>query len=156
VLATWIEPVRHWEVRVYFALPVLFASPLLIPWLLYSLYVIWRRPERRRTQGQWVGYILATFAAVSMAWVLQQSDSGAYAERIIEAVESYKREHGHYPENLEQVGFKIHYENGQNRGPEWGIAYLGGSAASLFYPGPLPFSMNMYEFDKQRWTYSQD
>jgi hypothetical protein len=147
VLATWIEPVRHWGVRIYFALPVLLASPLLIPWLLYSLYVMWRKPERRRTQGQWVGYILGTFAAVSMTWVLQQAASGAYAERLIKAVEAYKTEHGQYPGNLEQVGFKI----------QWGIAYVGGgSAASLFYPGPLPFSMNMYEFYKQRWTYSRD
>jgi hypothetical protein len=161
VLATWNEPVRHWETRIYFAWPILLASPLLIPWLFYSLYVIWRDPERRRKQAQWVGYVLAAFAAVSVAWVLQQSARGVYAERIIKAVESYKARHNRYPETLEQVGFKTRNENGQDRGTDWwGIAYADGSIVgvppAIFYPGPLPFSMNEYEFDKQRWTYSED
>jgi hypothetical protein len=161
MLATWNEPVRHWETRIYFAWPILLASPVLIPWLFYSVYVIWRHAGRRRKQGQWVGYVFATFAAVSMAWVLEQSARGEYAERIIKAVESYKTRHGRYPETLEQVGFKTRFENGQNTGSDrWGIAYVGdsvgGGSPAVFYPGPLPFSMNVYRFNEARWTYSED
>ncbi len=126
MLATPNEPVRHWETRIYFAWPILLASPALFPWLIYSLYVIWRRPERRKAQGKRIGYVLTIFAALSMAWVFEQSARGAYAERIIEAVNSYKKQYGRYPETLEQVGFKTRYENGQDRGSEvWGIAYIG-------------------------------
>jgi hypothetical protein len=161
VLATLNEPVRHWETRIYFAWPLLLAPPVLVPWLIYSLYVIWRRPERRKAQAKRIGYVLAIFAALSMAWVFEQSARGAYAERIIEAVNSYKKQYGRYPETLDQVGFRTRHENGQDRGTElWGIAYangsIGGLAPAIFYPGPLPFSMNDYEFDKGRWTFSED
>jgi hypothetical protein len=161
VLATRNEPVRHWETRIYFAWPILLASPALFPWLIYSIYVIWRRPERRKVQAKRIGYVLTIFAALSMAWVFEQSARGAYAERIIEAVNSYKKQYGRYPDSLDQVGFKTRYENGQDRGSDvWGIAYIGdkfsGVSPAVFYPGPLPFSMNIYELNEGHWTYSED
>jgi hypothetical protein len=160
VLAVWAEPVRHWAL-ILLTIPALITSPLLLPWLLYSLYVIWRDPERRNRQEKRVGYVLTVIAALSMALVSLQFARGAYAGRILRAVESYKAQHGRYPEALEQVGFKTHNENGQDMGTDWwGIAYadgsIGGLSPAVFYPGPLPFSMNTYEFDKGRWTYFVD
>jgi hypothetical protein len=161
VLATWNEPVRHWETRLYFAWPMLLASPVLVPWLIYSVYVIWRKPERRRKQARRLGYVLTAFAAISAVWVLGQSGKGVYAERIIKAVDLYETQYGRYPKTLEEVGFKYKIENGQNRGTDpWGIAYtdgsIGGLSPAIFYPGPLPFSMNQYDFDKRTWIFSED
>ena len=115
------QPAKHWA-GVSFGAPPLLASPILAPWLLYSLYLLWRRPERREKQVRRVGYVLAAFAASSMLWVIQQFARGAYAERVIRAVKSYGAEHGQYPETLEQVGFATCCQGTATR--QWEIAYV--------------------------------
>ena len=90
--------------------------------------------------------------------VYRESAARAYAERVIAAVESYKAQHRNYTKTLEQVGFRTRTRNGQDLGGDWGLAYSGQweSSPAIFYPGLLPFSMNEYEFDKGRWTYTED
>jgi hypothetical protein len=157
VLAKWGEPVSHWVFTAYLPWLTLFASPILIAWILYSLSVIWRFPERRRWQAQCLGYVLAFIAATSTAWLIPQFARAAYAETVIQAVRSYRDRHGQYPADLEQLGIKVHYANGQDTGTErWGISYLGRGSPVIAYPGPIPFSMNVYEFDSGHWTYSED
>jgi hypothetical protein len=131
------------------------------PWLLYSTYVIWRYPDRRGRRAIQIGRALAILAGIAIvlaSWIVyRESASKAYAERVATAIESYRALHRQYPETLERVGFKTRSINGQHVGADWGLVYLlDGNGPALFYPGALPFSMNWYEFDKRRWTYTED
>ena len=140
---------------------VVCVSPILIPWLLYSTYVIWRYPDRRGRRAIQIGRVLAILAGIAVllaSWIVYwESASRAYAERVARAIESYRAIHKQYPKTLEQVGFKTRSINGQNVGADWGLLYyLDDKGPSLFYRGAVPFSVNWYEFDKGRWTYMED
>jgi hypothetical protein len=137
------------------------ALPFLGPWLLYGVYVVWRRPERRARQEKWIGYAFTALGGLVLVIACyvayRDSASSAYAERVAKAIESYNALHGRYPETLEQVGFKTTTINGQNRGSDWGLYYFSDQKGrGLLYPGMLPFSMNVYDFDKGHWKYYED
>ncbi len=80
---------------------------------------------------------------------------------VINAVESYKSQTGHLPETVDQVGFKTRQVNGQDYGTDWwGINYYkaipGTGSSVVMFPGPLPFSMNLYDLDGRDWKYLTD
>jgi hypothetical protein len=137
------------------------ALPFLGLWLLYGVYVICSQPERRARQLKRIGYAFAALGGcalvIACCVAYRDSASCAYAERVVRAINSYNALHGRYPDTLEQVGFKTRTVNGQNRGSDWGVYYFAQEKGrQLIYPGLLPFSMNVYDFDKGRWIYYED
>jgi hypothetical protein len=83
------------------------AIPFLAIWLLYSGYVIWRRPEGRRIQV--IRVVILTVTLVGIAglhfyYYTSARAAGDYAERLVSA---YKAEHGNYPDTLEEAGWKL-------------------------------------------------
>jgi hypothetical protein len=84
---------------------IFMAIPFLGIWLLYSSYVIRRRPEKRRVQV--VRVVILTTTLVGIAglhsyYYISARAAGDYAEHLVSA---YKAEHANYPDTLEEAGW---------------------------------------------------
>jgi hypothetical protein len=120
--------------------------------IVYSAFVAWRAPARRGQQARRIGYCFIAVFTLYGTFTCQQSVPAKFASELIERVKAYKSVHARCPFRLADMGIEEETENGQSRGIN-GIAYWDGD---VFYPGPFPFSMNMWKCDTGRWEYSMD
>lgn len=134
---------------------VVAAIPFLGIWLLYSAYIIWRKPEKRRTQLTRLGILAVTLigiAAVHFYYYTSARAAGNYAERLVSA---YKAVHGTYPDTLEDAGWRLGAYGGR-----WRIVYKGNGANKdpiLMYPATwVIFDMYDYDFRTRQWVYLPD
>lgn len=137
------------------AFMILMAIPFLGIWLLYSSYVIWRRPEKRRVQVVRVVIlttILIGIAGLHFYYYISARAAGDYTEHLVSA---YKAEHGTYPDTLEEAGWKL-----GGYGGRWRIVYKGNGAnkdPTLMYPATwVIFDMYDYNFKTAQWVYLAD
>jgi hypothetical protein len=151
IIGQRFEPVRHWSGMMAKA-TLLLTSLVWVPLIVYSAFVAWRAPARRRQQARRIGYCFIAVLTLYAALVSQQSVPAKFASELIERVKAYKTVHARCPSRLADMGIEEETENGQSRGIN-GIAYWDGDA---FYPGPFPFSMNMWKCETGRWEYSMD
>jgi hypothetical protein len=145
------EPVRHWS-GMMARVMLLLTSIVWVPLIVYSAFVAWRAPARRGQQARRIGYCFIAVFTLYGTFTCQQSVPAKFASELIERVKAYKSVHARCPFRLADMGIEEETENGQSRGIN-GIAYWDGD---VFYPGPFPFSMNMWKCDTGRWEYSMD
>jgi hypothetical protein len=97
---------------------VLAAIPFLGIWLLYTGYIIWRRPEKRRVQAIRAGILTATIGAIAALHFYYYTSARAAGDYAVRLVIAYKAEHGTYPDSLEEAGWKLGAYGGR-----WRIVY---------------------------------
>jgi hypothetical protein len=131
---------------------IFFAAAFLLVWLPYSGYVIWRYPPRRRLQIIKVCVWLVAFGGSCALHWRYYNMARLEANQIVQAVASYKRQHGVYPDRLEDVG--VHLD--EHGGP-WHIGYVVSDTHTLIYPSTFRvFDAYLYRFEEGRWKYSGD
>lgn len=85
---------------------VIFECLFIAPWLAYSLWIIYRHPERRRLQALQVGCWLLSITVIALVHLHLAATSRAYAQTIADAVARYNTDNGHYPADLQAIGYR--------------------------------------------------
>jgi hypothetical protein len=133
---------------------VLFTLPVLAFWFPYSCYVIWRHPARRRLQTIKLCLWLIVVGGVCGLHLYYCVSARSAANDVINAVLTYKEQHGSYPPRLEVAGIAL----GKTGGP-WRIGYVidEKDTHALVYPTTFTvFEAYIYEFEQGRWVYVPD
>ncbi len=128
---------------------LIFVAPFLSIWLLYSTYIIWRRPANRTTQlVKIVLWSLTISGVLSLHWHYQRAVREA-ANAAVSTVLQYKAIHGSFPKTPEAAGLKDR---------TWRISYfLKNGKPYLVYPATfIVFDIYSYDFERQSWTYQPD
>ena len=125
---------------------LVFVVPILVVWLVYSAYVIWRRPARRKLQILQVALWLLVVGGVLLAHLHYYSAARSAGNTAVTAILQYKASHGVYPPSLRAAGL-------QSTG--WGVSYLFDHGQPvLFYPATfIVFETCSYNFERQSWEH---
>jgi hypothetical protein len=108
--------------------------------------------DRREQQARRIIYFVVAFFALHALLMASQTISAINAGRLVRAAEQFNAEHGYCPALWKEMGIEEDFDHEQSRGYK-GIAFYNGA---VFYPGILPFSMNMYQCPGGPWTYFTD
>lgn len=84
---------------------VFFEILFLTPWLLLSLWKMYRDPKARSQRITEVAIWLLSVATIFGVHHVHASNAKAKAQKIIDSVEEYKTLHGRYPDETEKVEF---------------------------------------------------
>lgn len=130
---------------------LVFVAIFLIFWLPYSLYVILRKPERRRIQVNKIGIWFLMIAIVITIHYVRKLHTREYADSVIQRVETFHQKQGRYPDNLEEAGIASDELN----------AHLPVSHYSnkpvFYYPDTaMIFHMWSYDFRNRVWVSGGD
>ncbi|MEN9489656.1 MAG: hypothetical protein RJA63_105 [Pseudomonadota bacterium] len=79
--------------------------PFLLVSLPWAVYVLWRKPEKRRQQFVIMVLWTMTISAVLGLAEWQGRETRSKADAIIIDLENYRDKHGTYPVRLEDVGY---------------------------------------------------
>ena len=79
--------------------------PFLLVSLPWAVYVLWRKPEKRRQQFVIMVLWTTTISAVLGLAEWQGRETRSKADAIIVGLENYRAQHGKYPARLEDVGY---------------------------------------------------
>ncbi len=132
---------------------LLLALPL-VPWILYSIFIITTQQARRVIQGVKVAiWVSAVFVVIGIHYYLYVSTQ-ASANKVASAIQQYAKEHGSYPPNIDAIGMS----KGQLRSELGLSAYiLESGKPTLFYATTyLPFQTEHYDFETNHWRHVGD
>jgi uncharacterized protein (DUF58 family) len=123
---------------------------LLLPWLLYSAYVVAAKPERRQLQASKAAIWIAAVALIVSVHAVRHASARERANQLVQAVRNYAHVHGHCPPDLAAAG--IAPESINHTLPRvWYRCEPG--EVSLSYPSvEMPFTLDVYDFKKGVWT----
>jgi hypothetical protein len=151
VINSQYEPANHWSL-IALAMLAFLTAIVWVPLTIYGAFVAWRIPDRRGQQARRIFYFIVPLLALHALLMTTQTISAIHAGRLVKAAEQFNAEHGYCPALLKDMGLEEDFDHDQSRG-YGGIAYYDGD---IFYPGILPFSMNMYHCPGGPWTYHTD
>lgn len=130
------------------------AAFFLVPWVLYGLLVIWRKPERRQIQlGKISIWLLVVVIVGGVQWS-RHAAARQDAERVAHAVLRYSQERGAWPAQLSDAGV--------DEAPlkkRWMLGYdlRERGQPFLFYANTFsPFQPYVYDFDTREWDLRPD
>lgn len=132
---------------------LLFVVPVFAIWLVYSIFVIWCKPERRRLQiGRLVIWIVVLVSIGCTHWY-SATTARRDAEQVTETLFRYKAQHGAFPSNLSQVGI-----DARSLKKEWMLHYsiTNGKPVLSYATTFTPFETYSYDFYKRAWHYNPD
>lgn len=123
---------------------LVFVVPILAVGLLYSVYLIWKRPAVRRLQLVKIALWLLVIGAVCLAQRHYYRAARAAGNVVVASILQYKARHGVFPESLRAAGVEA---------TSWHIAYiLKDGRPSVFYPATfVVFDTYRYNFRQHRW-----
>ena len=132
---------------------LLLAVPL-VPWFLYSAFVITTQPARRVVQGLKVTIWLMSVLTVVCIHYYYHVSTRHDAQDIANAIQKYSNEHGICPSSLEAIGMT----NAQLRGKLGYSAYVCEAGhPTLFYGSTyVPFEQDRYNFERKEWIHFFD
>lgn len=136
----------------------IFAFPLSI-WLIYNIYVVLTKPDRRKWQiirmVVWVVSFMVVWMVVWMVHDKLKQTTRHDADDIVAAINRYKSEHGAYPDNIEMIGVsKKQLE--EKLGRPSGYVYDKGKP-NLYYADTFTiFQTYFYDFQKNTWVHHGD
>lgn len=136
----------------FMIVPVL---PFAVPWLGWSLYVLWRQPAQRKRQLALMALWIATLTLPLALAQWRAPRIRAEADRVANVIETYHQQHGLYPVRLEEVGL-----DSRNTALAWGIRYrLMSDSQTPYLTHQSPSNMfDLYVWDgaNHRWEYLSD
>jgi hypothetical protein len=86
------------------AVGLVYVAIFLIFWLPYSLYMIVRKPERRKVQSIKIGIWFLMIAIVLTIHQVRKVDTRNYAGSVVLKIEQFHQNQGRYPDSLDQIG----------------------------------------------------
>ena len=128
-------------------------APFLLLWTIYSVYVSWKHPERRRLHAILMSIWLVTIGGVALLHLYWYRAARSNAETLVRAVETYKERYGNYPQTAETVGVNLGPEGGK-----WRIYYsVDDGKPSLGYWDTFEiYATYDYDFDRHTWDHFVD
>ena len=120
--------------------------PILAIWLLYSAFVIWRQPAKRKLQAIQVGLWFLVVGGVLIVHLHYFRAARSAGNVAVAAVLQYRASHGMFPPSLQVAGVR-------NAG--WGMFYeLAQGKPVLFYPATfIAFDTYAYNFKRRAWEH---
>jgi hypothetical protein len=129
---------------------IVIALPL-VPWLLYSGYVLARKPSMRAIQSRKVAIWLVSIATIVFVHSFRDSTARDYAQGVVNSLQAYSDQHGSYPSSLEAVGVTE-----KNLKSELGLAgyTLDRGQPGFYYASTFgPFAFERYDFERRDWKH---
>ena len=80
------------------------ALPFLVIWLVYSVFIIWRHPPRRREQSVKIAIWVVAVVLIFQLGAYLEASARSNAEQVLTKVLQYRSQHGLYPSDLRKVG----------------------------------------------------
>ena len=130
---------------------LIFVIPVLVIWIIYSIYFIFKRPETRKLILIRLSILFASVFLVIGVHAYYHQTTRQAANRIVSAIEDYRTKTGEYPENLKIIGI-----SGQELEEQIGMAGYVNDANEplLFYSATyLPFATYRYNFQSENWMF---
>jgi hypothetical protein len=128
--------------------------PIVIVWLIYSAFVVWRRPTDRRLQIAKACACLAALGIITTAQWYHYYSARTAANQILAKLEAFKHRHGKYLGSLGEV----HVAEGPLTFPQ-GLSYEldpTGNPSLVYMSTFAIFDIYDYDFGKHEWTYIAD
>ena len=127
-------------------------APFLLIWLLYTVYVFWRRPQRRRIHGIATGIWLLAIAVVAGLHTRYYQQARQSADALVAAVMEYKQQHGEYPASEAALGIPD-----AASGIQHASYHLVDGKPSVTYASTFQmFGSYTYNFETRQWDYFAD
>ena len=125
---------------------LVFLLPIFAIWLIYSAFVIWRRPARRKLQAVAVGLWVFVVGGAFLAHAHYQEAARSAGNAAATAILQYKASYGVYPPSLRAAGLES---------TDWGVYYdFANGTPVLFYPDTfIVFDTYSYNFKQQSWEH---
>lgn len=130
------------------------ALPFLVIWLVYSAFIIWRRPPRRREQSVKIAIWVVAVVLIFQLGAYLEASARSDAEQVLTKVLQYRSQHGLYPSDLRKVGLddaeakrrrKLFYGVNERKEPV------------LFYASTYnPLDKYWYNFTSGQWQLDLD
>lgn len=135
----------------FMATGLVFVAIGLAFWLPYSVFVIVRKPEKRRLQSLKVGIWVLVLAIVLAIHFVRHREARSHADAVVRKIERYRETQGLYPERLEEIGISQadlkeklvmpHYSN----------------RPTFYYANTMvAFHMWSYDFSAHQWEDAYD
>lgn len=147
VLAVTVYPGSEMALWGSFALVIV--TVIFLPWSVYSMVRMVRRPVERRHRAMrvavWAAVLVVAFG-VRARW---DAVAREQADAVASAVQAHKLRTGGYPANLGEVGLEAEALKAR-----FGLRYrVSEGQAALFYARPsMPLVAHHYNFETSSWT----
>ncbi|MES2299002.1 MAG: hypothetical protein V4582_18300 [Pseudomonadota bacterium] len=126
----------------------------LVPWCLYSLYVITTQPSRRTLQAKKVAYWVLGIATIIAVHVYRHISTRTAANEIVARIVDYSKTHGTCPPTLEAIGSSnavLKEKLGLS-----GYFCKNGNPALFYGTTYVPFETESYDFEHGLWNPPSD
>jgi len=128
-------------------------APFLLIWFLYSGFIFWKRPERRRVHAISTGIWMLAVAGIAVLHVWYQQQARKAAQTVVAAVIDFRQRHGVYPPTDQAAGITP-----GSTADQWSIGYyLRNGVPEVTYSSTFQiFASYSYDFKSGTWTYYSD
>jgi len=128
-------------------------APFLLIWFLYSGFIFWKRPERRRVHAIATGIWVLAVAGIAVVHVWYHQQARQAAESVVAAIIDFRQRHGVYPPTVQEAGITP-----GSVADKWGIRYsLRDGAPRVYYFSTFQvFASYGYDFQRGAWEYYND
>jgi len=128
-------------------------APFLLVWFLYSGFIFWKRPERRRVHAIATGIWLLAVAGIAVVHVWYHQQARKAAQNVVAAVMDFRQHHGAYPPTDRAAGITP-----GSTADQWGVRYeIRNGAPEVYYFSTFQiFGSYSYDFKNGTWAYESD
>ncbi len=128
-------------------------APFLLIWFLYSGFIFWKRPERRRVHAIATGIWVLAIGGIAVVHAWYHHEARKAAEGVVATVLEFRKQHGTYPPTDQAAGITP-----GSLSDRWGIGYvLADGAPKVFYASTFQiFGTYTYNFESGIWVYYND
>jgi hypothetical protein len=126
----------------------------LVPWTLWSAWVIAVKPQPRRLQSAKLGIWWLSVALIVGVHYVRATTTRASAQQVVDAVLAYRTAHGVYPADIQAIG----YTKDQLRDMiGFGGYFMKDKKPLFFYASTyVAFETDHYDFARNEWTHIGD
>jgi hypothetical protein len=137
-------------------IPGMYAIALILPlliWFIYSIFVVFAKPDRRKSQLVKVAVWFVTASILLVAAWYRSEVTRNGANEIVVALKEYKTKRGSYPSKLEEIG-----QNSKLLRTKLGVLYMlrEGKPTLWLQSSWDPFDKFDYDFEKDVWVFYPD
>lgn len=138
----------------HMAFMLVFVVLPLLPWLIYSTFVMVRNPAKRAVQSQKVVIWITAVSVVVGIHAYRHTATRHQAQSIANAIQAYSLHNGACPSSLEAISMTKAQLKAQLGISHYACEF---GKPSLFYASTLiPFETDHYDFEKNVWQHMGD
>lgn len=133
------------------AVGLVYVGIFLIFWLPYSVYVIVKKPERRKIQSYKVGIWFLMIATVLATHQVRKVYTREYANSVVLKIEQFQLKQGRYPSSLEEIGI-----NQAELKDKLSLPHYSHKPQFYYADTVMIFHMWTYDFGRREWVSEGD